>query len=46
MGGNVLVNQLGWAGIVLGRLDFEFSGYKKKNLTKSHTVIIEKKTIE
>ena len=46
MGSDVLVNQVGWAGIVLGRLDFEFSGYKKKNLSKSHTVTIGKKTNE
>ena len=45
-GSDVLVNQVGWAGIVLGRLDFEFSGYKKKSLVKSHTVIVGKKTNE
>lgn len=45
-GSDVLVNQVGWAGIVLGRLDFEFSGYKKKRLSKSHTVIVGKKTNE
>lgn len=45
-GSDVLVNQVGWAGIVLGRLDFEFSGYKKKNLMKSHTVLVGKKTNE
>ncbi len=45
-GTDVLVNQVGWAGIVLGRLDFEFGKMKKKNLTKSHTVVISKKTRE
>lgn len=45
-GSDVLVNQVGWAGIVLGRLDFEFSGFKKKNLAKSHTVTVGKKTNE
>jgi 5'-nucleotidase len=45
-GSDVLVNQVGWAGIVLGRLDFEFSKSKRKNLSKSHTVVISKKTRE
>jgi 5'-nucleotidase len=45
-GDDVIVNQVGWAGIILGRLDFEFSKLKKKNLTKSHTVAIGKKTSE
>ncbi len=45
-GSDVLVNQVGWAGIMLGRLDFEFAGYKRKNLAKSHTVVVGKKTME
>ena len=45
-GSDVLVNQVGWAGIILGRLDFEFAGYKKEGLTKSHTVVVGKKTNE
>lgn len=45
-GSDVLVNQVGWAGINLGRLDFEFMGYAKKNLAKSHTVVVGKKTNE
>ena len=45
-GSDVLVNQVGWAGIQLGRLDFEFSKSTKKNLTKSHTVVVSKKTRE
>lgn len=45
-GNDVIINQVGWAGIVLGRLDFEFSKLQKKNLTKSHTVTVGKKTIE
>lgn len=43
-GDDVIVNQVGWAGIVLGRMDFEFSKTKSKNLVKSHTVIIGEKT--
>ena len=45
-GSDVLINQVGWAGIMLGRLDFEFSKINGKNLSKSHTVIVGKKTNE
>ncbi len=45
-GSDVLVNQVGWAGIILGRLDFEFTGYKTKDMSKSHTVVVGKKTNE
>lgn len=45
-GSDVLVNQVGWAGIILGRLDFEFSKLKNKNLLNSHTVVVGKKTSE
>lgn len=45
-GSSVLVNQVGWAGIQLGRLDFDFTGVKKNNLAKSHTVVVGKKTTE
>jgi len=45
-GDDVIINQVGWAGIILGRLDFEFSRQKKRNLAKSHTVVIGKKTSE
>lgn len=45
-GNDVLVNQVGWAGIVLGRLDFAFSKNKNNKSTKSHTVVVGKKTRE
>ncbi|MGE5108615.1 MAG: bifunctional metallophosphatase/5'-nucleotidase [Sphingobacteriales bacterium] len=45
-GEDVLVNQVGWAGIVLGRIDLEFSKGEKKNLVKSDTVVVGKKTRE
>ncbi|GAO44902.1 bifunctional metallophosphatase/5'-nucleotidase [Flavihumibacter petaseus] len=45
-GSDVVVNQVGWAGIVLGRLDYAFQRNKKKNLEASHTVVIGKKTSE
>ena len=45
-GADVVVNQVGWAGIQLGRLDYIFSGSKRKNLANAHTVVIGKKTRE
>ena len=42
-GGDTIVNQVGWAGIQLGRLDYSFSGYDKKNLSKAHSFVIGKK---
>lgn len=45
-GSDVLINQVGWAGIMMGRLDFDFAGFKPKKLSKSHTVVVGKKTIE
>jgi 5'-nucleotidase len=41
---DVIVNQVGWAGLNLGRLDFVFNRSGKKNLAQSHTVVIGKKT--
>jgi 5'-nucleotidase len=45
-GGDTVVNQVGWAGIQLGRLDYSFSGFTRKNLSNAHTVVIGKKTRE
>ncbi len=45
-GNDTIINQVGWAGIVLGRLDFEFSKLNNKNLAKAHTVVVGKKTSE
>jgi 5'-nucleotidase len=45
-GSDVIINQVGWAGIQLGRLDFEFAGKRKKNLVNSHSIVIGKKTNE
>jgi 5'-nucleotidase len=46
VGKEVLVNQVGFAGINLGRLDYTFSATKKNILVKSHTVaIIEKSSV-
>ena len=43
-GDDVLVNQVGWAGIVLGRLDFEFSKFSGKKLAKNHNISVSQKT--
>lgn len=45
-GGDVLVNQVGWGGIQLGRLDYIFSGNSRKNWSKAHTVVVTRKTSE
>jgi 5'-nucleotidase len=45
-GQDVLVNQVGWAGILLGRLDFEFSRTAKKKLAQSVSISVTKKTME
>jgi 5'-nucleotidase len=41
---DVIVNQVGWGGLNLGRMDFVFNRSGKKNLAQSHTVVIGKKT--
>jgi 5'-nucleotidase len=43
-GDDVMVNQVGWAGIVLGRLDFEFSKFSGKKLAKNHNISVSQKT--
>lgn len=45
-GGDVLVNQVGWGGLQLGRLDYIFSPNKSKNLAKAHTVVVVKRPSE
>ena len=45
-GYDVLVNQVGWAGINLGRLDFDFAKSAKKNLSKTSSITVTKKTEE
>ncbi len=41
-GSDVIVNQVGWAGIQLGRLDFSFLRNKGKKLDKNHSITIGK----
>lgn len=43
-GDDVVVNQVGWAGIILGRLDFEFSKFSGKKLVKNHNIFVSQKT--
>jgi 5'-nucleotidase len=45
-GGDVVVNQVGFGGIQLGRLEYEFSRLSGKKLAKAHTVVVGKKTSE
>ncbi len=45
-GNETIVNQVGWAGMYLGRLDYNFSVGKNKKLQHSHKVIVHGKTIE
>lgn len=45
-GREVIVNQVGWGGIMLGRLDFSFSGIAGKNLAKAQSVVIAQKARE
>ena len=45
-GEDVLVNQVGWAGINLGRLDFDFTKISDKKLSKASSITVTKKTEE
>ncbi len=42
-GDDIIVNQVGFAGIILGRLDFEFSKFSGKKLTKNHNISVSQK---
>ncbi len=44
--GNTVVNQVGWAGLQLGRLDYSFARMQQKKLVKAHNVAIREKTNE
>jgi 5'-nucleotidase len=43
-GEDVVINQVGWAGIQLGRLDFNFTPGKKKQLMESSPISVSKKS--
>ena len=43
---DVIVNQVGFAGIILGRLDFEFSKFSKKKMLQSRSITVTKKMVQ
>ena len=43
-GDDVLINQVGWGGIQLGRLDFEFMRLSSKKLARSTAITVSEKT--
>jgi len=43
-GESVIVNQVGFAGIILGRLDYEFSKFSGKKMAKNHQISVSQKT--
>ena len=45
-GNDTIVNQVGWAGMYLGRLDYVFSSKKMKKLLQSHKVEVLGKITE
>lgn len=42
---DVLIHQVGWAGVKLGRVNVKFSGKSKKTASHTHSVIVDKKQI-
>jgi len=45
-GKEVLINQVGWAGVQIGQLEYFFEKSFRKKLSNSQTVIVDKKSIE
>jgi len=43
-GNDVIINQVGFAGINLGRIDYDFSKISKKKITNTQSITITKKT--
>ncbi|MCX8019296.1 MAG: metallophosphatase [Chitinophagaceae bacterium] len=43
-GQDVIINQVGWAGIILGRMDFEFNKISGKKLVKNQNLSVSQKT--
>ncbi len=44
-GRDVLVNQVGFGGILLGRIDFEFSKFSGQKILKTEKILISSKTV-
>lgn len=45
-GKEVLVNQVGWGGLQLGRLDYDFSRQGGKKLDKNQSILVQKNIVE
>ncbi len=45
LGKDVMINQVGWGGVRLGKLDFVFDSKKNTKLSNAQTVILRKQTI-
>lgn len=45
-GSDVVINQVGWAGLQLGRLDYDFERNRDKRVIRTNTISITKKTDE
>lgn len=43
-GGDVVISQVGWGGILLGRIDFEFLPGSRKKFLQAHSVVVGKKS--
>lgn len=43
---NIIINQVGWAGIQIGQLDYSFEKSFRKKLSNHQTVIVDKKSSE
>jgi 5'-nucleotidase len=46
LGRNVLVNQVGWGGLQLGRLDYRFEGGQRGKLEKNQAILVGKNIVE
>ena len=44
LGKDVLINQVGWAGLRLGRIDYDFNGTKTRKFSNAQSVIVTKQT--
>jgi 5'-nucleotidase len=44
IGSEVVINQVGWGGLILGRLDYTFSATNKKKFFEGHAIAVAKKT--
>lgn len=44
-GRDVLVNQVGFGGIILGRIDFEFSKFSSQKILKTEKILISSKSV-